>query len=188
MTMRSGALVVALVMAQGSALAQKKPPTACQWDNQRTATTVHSGGTRTLAAGPGKVKCNKDGCTIKVEVVSYTPVNEPERCCTYIQYGGIDVEKKAKRSDPPIPLIWKLTPLDNPNDYVFGPVSPIILDPQPQPDDFVAPVLTKPDELTLGSVNNRFQKFNYELVVFRKYRDGSYKACDPNDPVIVNQG
>lgn len=187
MTLRSMAIAMALVVVQGAVLAQTKALTACPWDSQRAATKMRSGGFTTMAAGTTTVKCNKNGCTIKVDVVSYTPANEPERCCTFIEHGRIEVEKKPKK-DPAIPVTWTLVPKDNPNEYVFAPVNPIVLSPPGAPVDFESPTFKKADEFTLGAVSHRAATFNYELTVFRKYKDGSYLACDPNDPVIVNQG
>ena len=190
MTKRNSMIAVSVALMYGAVFAQTQAvlPIKCPYDTKVTGLRLLGGGLSILSAGNSILECKPNGCQVKVKVASYKPDYQPERCCSYIEHGTVVALKKPKKDDPPIDLTWVLESAEAGNDYVFGTVNPISLTPLAQPNDFDAPKFKKKGEVTLPSVNRRFSVFNYGLTIFRANSDGSYLACDPNDPVIVNQG
>jgi len=193
MTMRSVALAVVLVAVQGSALAQtgQAPDPNCPFNEGTQKRQLTPGRITTMTikipAEKSHLPCNGNSiCINDVEVQSFNrKEGGAEACCTRVTYG----EMRVKQRDKNVPLKWEIKPLDR-KSYVFNTDGVHFLPPPtPTPGDFEPP--TYPGNRKFAkmiSVNALPGTFNYGVSVSLKRPDGTYLACDPNDPVIVNQG
>lgn len=134
---------------------------------------------------PGPKNCPGGLCQMDVEVQSYTNSAGAPACCVRAGYGSF-VVKKTRRD---VVLRWNLDAKDS-NRYVFNPGDGVrIISPLPNPGDFGPPSIHPQGQwYRIPSLNGRPQDFNYGFTIFRKNTDGSFLRCDPNDPLIVNEG
>ena len=136
-------------------------------------------------AKPGSKECPGGLCQMDVEVQSYTKSAGTAACCVRAEYASFVVKKSRKD----VVLRWNLSAKDR-YGYVFNPVSGVeFISPQPNPGDFDQPKIQPQGKwFEIPSLNGRAQDFNYGFTIFRKDTDGTYLRCDPNDPLIVNEG
>lgn len=182
-------LVAGSVMASAAAVAQ--PARAA--DKNCPLPGVEPGQTKLASGGiafmtvknPGPKNCPGGQCQMQVEVQSYTNTAGAQACCVRAEFGSF-VVKKLKKD---VVLRWNLNAMDS-HSYVFNPGDGVrIISPPPNPGDFGPPTSAPNGQwFKIPSLNGRAQEFNYGFTVFRKNTDGSFLHCDPNDPLIVNQG
>ena len=147
---------------------------------------LSAGGATVMSVkNPGAKPCPGGQCQMTVEVQSYTSAAGAAACCVRAEYGAFEVRKATKD----VVLRWNLTAKDA-NSYVFNPPDGVtIIAPPPNPGDFGTPTVQPQGQwFKLPSLNGRAQTFSYGFTIFRHNPDGSYLRCDPNDPLIVNQG
>ena len=181
-------IAVALMALQSAALAQATAPDPnCPLKGLVEKSTLAGGRVAIRSvekAGPQD--CRGPGnCTNDVKVQSFTRSDGAKACCTLIEWGTMRVIKGNHLAF----LRWDLKPQDGKR-YVFNPGGVFINPPPaPTPDDLGPLTLSAGDtKATIKSVNKNAVTFNYGVSVSLKQANGSYLACDLNDPVIVNQG
>lgn len=189
MTMRSGALVVALVMAQGSALAQTRQrfDARCPLNVNVLEQQIAPGRLATMSVkNRGNKDCTESGdCSNIVEVAQFTRENGQAACCTRIEWASMTAIKDNKRVD----FKWSIASPPNTR-FVFNPNGIYFIQPPvPTPADLGPLKLSNHDqEARIKSINDGPVTFNYGVSVSMDLGQGKYLACDQNDPVIVNQG
>ena len=134
---------------------------------------------------PAPKHCPGGPCQMEVEVQSYTNSAGAPACCVRAEYGSFVVDKTKKN----VVLRWNLRAKDS-NQYLFNPGDGVkIINPLPNPGDFGPPSIHPHGQwYRIPSLNGRAQDFNYGFTIFRKDTNGNYLRCDPNDPLIVNEG